>query len=635
VFPGKPVVALVAFVACAGLASIGCGSSDEGGPTTTPTANDPGTTPDHVTVPTCGVGQMARAGSTTCVAVGGAVPEGFEAAADGAWGFRAIVSPKPCLGLERAAIGSATCKPIDDCNAPFPPADAKLVVSATDLTLAAALAIAGDGDTIAIDEGTYPSIVLNRDVNLVGRCASKVIFQAAGTAKENGIGVDGGHKVSVKSVTFRGFEFGIWAGGSGTSATVESSIFEMGGAAAWVISGATLDFRTSLVTSAGTTRDKLVDGIIVARGGKATVADSEFRYLHVALDAFGVGSQLTASHLVVSERSPELLSPLVVASEGAKVDVDSSRFEAFNSYLGGAKALDDRDPKGNTPAKLHIEKSELVRTNPTDASGFDVFGGSTLELVESTLAYRARVAVSAEEASNVSFVRSVVRPVSKDDAKNRVVGAAFVVNDGVRLSLEGSAIVGSSQSAILASRGCQIGLTSSLIADTWEYTRKDFSKRFTSGQAISLSGNATLELTDSTLANNAGVAIWMGAEKSHVRMGRSAVLATGSITDATAVAGLFALSGALEITDSLFHGMPDTALSLSGVTGVVARTVFSKSDVGFRVVTGSTLVEDKDEARVPEEGEVITRSNVLVDIVTPESADELPLGDCKCAAPPK
>ena len=145
----------------------------------------------------------------------------------------------------------------------------------------------------------------------------------------------------------------------------------------------------------------------------------------------------------MSERSPELLSPLVVSSEGAKVEVDSSRLEALNSYLGGAKALDDRDPKGNTPATLHISKSELIRTNPTDASGFDVLGGSTFELTDSTLAYRARVAISGEEAANISLVRSVIRPVSKDDAKNRVVGAALIVNDGVRLSLDGSAIVSS------------------------------------------------------------------------------------------------------------------------------------------------------------------------------------------------
>jgi len=403
-----------------------------------------------------------------------------------------------------------------------------------------------------------------------------------------------------------------------------------------VVAGATLDFRTSLVTSSGTTRDKLVDGVLVARGAKATVTDSELRYLHVALDAFGVGSHLTASRLVVNERSPELLSPLVVSSEGAKVEVDSSRFEAFDSYLGGAKALDDRDPKGNTPATLRISKSELVRTNPTDASGFDVNGGSTFELTDSTLAYRARVAISGEEAANISLVRSVIRPVSKDDPKNRVSGAAFVLNDGVHLSLDGSAVLASSQSAILASRECQLRVANSLIADTWEYTRKDLSKRFTSGQAISLSGNAALELTDSTLANNAGVSIWMGPDKSSVRIERSAVLATRDATDSTAIAGLLALSGTLEITDSLFHGIPDTAVSLSGVTGGISRTIFSKSAVGFRVVAdSSTLVEDPDEARVPADGEVITRKNVLVDIASAQTADELPLGDCRCSAPAK
>lgn len=579
---------------------------------------------------------MAHVGSGTCIGVGPtAIPEGFEPAPDDAWGFRAIVPPQPCLGLERASIGSRACKPIDDCNAPFPPPAAKLVVAAGGLTLPAALSIAGDGDTIALDEGTYASIVIDRDVKLVGRCASKVVFKTAGTGKENGIGVDGGHQVSVKSVTFHGFEFGVWAGGPGTSATVESSIFESGGAAAWVVAGAKLDFRTSLVTSAGTTRDVLVDGILVARGGQATVTDSEFRYVHVALDAFGIGSHLTASRLVVNERSPEPLSPLVVSSEGATVEVDSSRFEAFDHGLGSAKALDDRDPKGNTPAKLHISKSEMIRTNPTDAAGFDVYGGSTLELTDTTLAYRARVAISAEENANVSLVRSVVRTVSKDDPAKRVSGAALVVNDGVHLSLDGAAILGSSQSAILASRECRLKVTGSLIADTWEFTRKELGKRITSGQAISLSGNASLELTDSTLANNAGVSIWMGAEKSSVRIERSAVLDTRSAADSTAIAGLYALSGTLEITDSLFHGIPDTAVSLSGVTGTISRTIFSQSPVAFRVLAASTLVEDADEARVPDAGEIITRKNVRVDVATAQSADELSLGDCRCEAPPK
>jgi hypothetical protein len=620
----------------AGFASTACSSSDGGGATTSPTANDPGTAPDHVTIPTCGVGEMPRAGSSTCVSVGpAAAPEGFEPAADGAWGYRAIVPPHPCLGLERAAIGSRDCVPIDDCNAPFPPANAKLVVKAGGLTLPDALAIAGDGDTIALDEGTYASIVVDRDVNLIGRCASKVMFKAAGAGKENGIGVDGGHKVSVRSVTFHGFEFGVWAGGAGTSATVERSIFETGGAAAWVVAGATLDFRTSLVTSAGTTQNVLVDGILVARGGTATVTDSEFRYLHVALDAFGIGTHVSASRLVVNERSPEPLSPLVVSSEGATVEVDSSRFEAFDRGLGGAKALDDRDPKGNAPATLHISKSELIRTNPTDAAGFDVYGGSNLELTDSTLTSRARVAISAEESANVSLVRSILRPVAADDPSKRVSGAALIVNDGVHLSLDGSVILGSSQSAILASRECQLRVANSLIADTWEYTRKDLGKRFASGQAISLSGNATLELTDSTLANNAGVAIWMGPEQSSVRIERSAVLSTKAAKDSTAIAGLFALSGTLEITDSLFHGIPDTAISLSGMTGAIARTVFSQSAVAFRVVADTTLVEDADEARVPGAGEVITRKNVIVDVATAQSADELPLGDCRCEAPPK
>lgn len=579
---------------------------------------------------------MVLAGNPSCVPVGPkSVPEGFEASSP-SWGFRAIVPQDACAAGERAAVGERTCKPVDDCSAPFPPANAKIVVrsgaapgSGVQSNLADAIAAASDGDTIAIDEGTYPGVIVDRDVTLVGRCASKVILQA-GSPTDNGIGVDGKHTVALRSMTLRGFRFGIWAG-NGASVTADRAIFtSQDGVAAWVTNGAAFDLRESLVDGKGT---EMLDGVVVARGGRVTMSDSELREVHVAADAYGIGSRVSGTRLVVSEHSEEM-SALVVASQGAQIDVDHSRLVASEQFIGGAKPTDTRVKGESAPSTLRIASSELIRSQPTNPSGFDIEGGSTLEISDSTLAYRARIAISANESANVSLARTVIRPVSDEDAANLRVGSGIVVNDGVRLSLEDSAIVGASQSAILASKGCRIQLTGSLVRDTWEFERVSLNKRMKSGQAISLSGDAVLEMTNSTLENNAGVSIWLAADTPRARIERSAVLSTLDPERSNAKAGVLAYGGTLEITDSLFHGIPDTALGLGNVTGSVSRSLLSKSDVGFRLLGESRLIEEHDETRRPDPGQVLTRDNVLVELGSPTREEDIAVGECRCKVAP-
>ncbi len=615
------------FVAVLALAAIGC--SDRASEPTTETAK---TTPlDRVDVPSCPVGTMARAGATGCAPVGPqAPPEGFEAAPD-AWGFRAIVPKVQCLPDQRVAIGSERCVAVDDCAAPFPPPGAKVVLRDGD-DLAAALALAAPGDTVALDEGTYAGVRVSRDVNLVGRCASKVVLRAA-SADDRGIEVDGARTITLRSLTLRGFDWGIWAATSGASIAVERTIFQGNRAAVWVTRGARIELRKSLVDARRDLLDPspipIADGLVVANGASADVRETELREMHVALDAYGEGTRASAAAIVASERSREA-SALVVASLGAEVEVDGSRLEAAERYVGGAKAEDDREPKKKAPARLRIASSELIRVLPTDASAFDVQAGSTLELEGSTLASRARVAIASNDATRISVVRSVVRPVDVRDAKNREVGAGIVVNDDVALTVEDSAIVGMAQSAILASKGCRLTVTRSLVQGTFELERTAFDVRFASGQAISLSGDASLELIDSTLADNAGAAIWMGGAEASARIERSAVLATRGEAS-TAVAGLVAWGGTIDVRESLFHGVPDTAIALGQVTGVVADTVLSRSAVGFRWLGDSRLVPDADEARQPMTGEILARDVVQVETEATEVEEPLPLGDCRCS----
>lgn len=617
----------LSFAVALALAGLGCSETSQ-----EPTTDVAKTTPlEHVDVPSCPIGAMPRAGAPTCAPVGPQKPpEGFEAVS-GAWGFRAIVPTVQCLPDQRVAIGNGKCVVVDDCSAPFPPPGAKVVVKSGD-DLSAAIAKAAPGDTIAIDEGTYSGVRVARDVNLVGRCASKVVLQAA-SADDRGIEVDGARKIAIRSVTFRGFDWAIWAATSGAAVSVERSIFQGNRAAVWVTRGARIDLQQSIVDARRDLLDPspiaMADGVVVANGASANVAETELRDIHLAIDAYGPGTRVKATAIVASERSPEM-SALVVAAQGAVVEVDRSRLEAAEKYVGGAKGEDDREPKTKAPAKLRITRSELIRVFPTDASGFDVHGASSLELEDCTLASRARVAISSNDSSQVSVVRSVIRPIDPRDAKKREVGAGIVVNDDVALTLEDSAILGMAQSAIMASKGCRITMARSLVAATWEHERKSFDERFESGQAISLSGTASLELTDSTLADNAGAAIWMGGEEARARIERSAVLTTQPEAS-TAFAGLVAWGGTIEVRDSLFHGVPDTAMALGQVTGLVADTVLSKSAVGFRWLGDSRLVPDADETRRPQVGEILSRNVVQIETDAAELEEPLPLGDCRCA----
>lgn len=611
-----------------GVGVAACNSAEPAARVTAAAPTEPATAVP-VELPSCRVGTMVGKGGTACVPVGPSeVPEGFEPAPDD-WGFRAINPFGNCPDRFFSAVGFSTCVGIDRaCPATFAPAGARLVHDQVELL--AALASSAPGATIALADGTYEPIIVDRDVNLVGACAERAVFRGKG-ARSRGIEVRGPHKVSLRSLTISDAEFAIWAT-DGATISVEQSRFSSNDCAAWIEHGAALKLRHSLVEAGAT---KMADGVLVARGGHAELVDAELRDMHVALQAFGGGSTAKGSSLVISDRSPEALSALVIASHGGEVEIDRSLIFAQDSFIGGATATDPREV-GTAPARLRITSSEIMRVHPTEAGGFDVAGGSTLELVNDTFETRARVAISAEGGAKVLLERTVIRPVLAPDVADRGVGAGLVINDDVQLTLDRTAIMGVSQSAIMASKGCHVRAVGSLIADVWEYSRTDLGKRFASGQAISLSGDAVLEMSDSALENNAGASIWMDrGGKASVKVERSVIVNTREADRSTAVAGLLAWSGTVDVRDSLIHGIPGTALAFGEVTGAVFGTTVSRSDVAFRFFGQSRTVAAVEDAQRPGAGEILSRGNVLIETTTAETEEALPLGDCRCekAAP--
>jgi hypothetical protein len=584
----------------------------------------PAEPPAPVVLASCGIGTMVGQGGTACVAVGtNAVPDGFERSADD-WGFRAINPFGMCPDRFFSPIGSKICVAIDHpCPATFAPPGATLVHDQGELV--AALAASTPGAVIALAAGTYSSIVVDRNVSLIGMCPENVFIEGSG-AQSHGIEVRGSLSVYLRSLTIRNTGYALWATG-GATITAEQSRFTGNDVAAWIEHGATLKLSHSLVDAGA---NKMADGVLVARAGHAELTDAELRDMHVGFQAFGVGSTAKGTQLVISDRSTEPQSGMVIASDGGDVQIERSLIFAQNTFIGAATATDPRETS-TSPARLRISSSEIMRVLPTDSGGFDVSDGSSLELVNDTFETRARVAISAESGAKVLLDHTVIRPVLPTDVASRGVGAGLVINDNVQVTLDHSAITGVSQSAIMASNGCHISATGSLIADVWEYTRTDLGKRFASGQAISLSGDAVLEMSDSALENNAGAAIWMDrGGKASVKVERSVIADTRAADRSTSVAGLLAWAGTIDLRSSLVHGIPGTALAFGDVTGAVFETTLSKGDVAFRFFGQSHTVTAADAEQRPAADEVLTRDNVVVETTTAETEDALPLGDCRC-----
>lgn len=603
------------------LLAAGCTSADSGGQTSEVAAAEPA----PIVLQSCGVGTMLGENGARCVPVGpDELPVGFERVA-GVWGFKAINAWGLCPEGSFSVIGTDLCRAVDHtCAEEFPPSGMTLVHDQAELV--AALGTSAPGATIALADGTYDGIVIDRDVNLLGRCSKRVTIRGD-KATGRAVTVVGPRAVvTLSALTVSDAKFGISAR-EGAKVHVERTHFFQNEVAAWVEGDASLEISHALVDAGN---QVMADGVIVAKGGHAELEEMELRDMHVGLQAYGEGSTAKGSSLVISDRSTEPLSGLVVAAHGADIDLDRSIVFARQVFIGGAS---DGDPRlaGSVPAKLRVTNSQVVRAMPTEAGGFDVGGGSTLELVNDTFETRARVAISAERDATLSLERTVIRPVAPTDPEQRVVGAGLVMADRVRLSIDRSAIMGVSQSAVLASRGCRVEMTKSLIADVWEFTRKGFDHRFDSGQAISLSGDSVLEMSDSALVDNAGAAVWADrGDETTIKIERSVIAATRERT--TAAVGALVWSGTFDIRSTLVHGIP-SALAFGDVTGAVVDTTLSRGDAAFRFLGESRIVPVDNDDSSPSAGSVATRNNVLVETLLSETNEALPLGQCRCERP--
>lgn len=598
-----------------------------------------------LTTDTCGAGTMASIGSTSCVQVGPTTcAAGFHPAAGG-YGCDTDLPATACAGATRDAVGSTTCVPIGDCNAAFPPSNATLFVDASftagqvDAThftsVSAALAVAQSGAVIAVESGTYSDVIApSVSVNVVGRCAERVIFAAADPAK-TAVQEDKAVSLGVSNITFRNYHAAI--GATAGQLTLDSVVVESSHFAGIVVGNKSTTATISNVVVRGTrgaATDANAFGLYIGYGAQVTVTDSAFvdnDYIGAGISGDGgPGASLRLSTSVVRDGHPFGSGGGygwgLYASDQVTLDVESSAIvdnRGFGILANSQKAT-------TRFATVKVAGSVVRGTvlDPVAGQGMGIESNkSTLDLEQSTLSDNEQVDLYAAGGGTTTIAQSALLGTSDPDPA-ALGPLGLVVVDGP-LSMNSTAIVGTRAGAEIEGASAT-EIHRSLVADTRASSLGYYLEDNYVGVGILVESAAQLLIDGSTIRNTRTAAmialgqatlndvLVTGTRAGGDGVGGRALSAQGSST-VTVGASAFIDSGetgvlaaehaALTLSDSTIG---QTTLDSSGSYGI---GVFIGDDDMPSSIVGTTVRQSAGPAIAVSNAGLSVRSSAVVDNV--------------------
>ncbi|MEO8875204.1 MAG: right-handed parallel beta-helix repeat-containing protein, partial [Polyangiaceae bacterium] len=550
----------------------------------------------------------------------------------------------------------ATCLPIGDCNAAFPPANATLFVNgaftagqidATHfVTVDAALASATSGAVIAVESGTYTGrMVPSGNVSVVGRCAEKVVFQAADSTTsaieiERGqvafsnmtlrdyhaaVSILGGN-VTLDSMVVEGSHFaGIVVGNTGTTANISNVVVRgtraggsdanafglyIGDAAAVTVTGSAFadnDYINVGVSGDGKAGAKLTLTGSVVRNGHAFSAAGGFGWgiygsnkisldveQSAIVDNTGFGLQLNSTttktaaqgKIVGSVVRGTALDP--VNGVGIGIEGNRSVWDIEQTTVSGSNQT-DLYMAGGTSAT--ITGSTLLGTSSADAAALGPLGiiaiDSTVTLT-STSIFGTRAGAEFEGATIAEVDDSLITQTRTTPtgyyADGNYVGVGLFMEEGATLTSKNLALVGTHTAGMITLGNTTA--TNLLI----EGTRAGGDG--VAGRGISAQKGSVLTLQGAAIRDNAetGIAV---AQNSVLNLSDSIVDTTSVDPSGKYGIGILLLkndSPSTITTTTLRHGQ-GSALAASASGARVTKSAFLDNSVGVYVQDGASLVE--------------------------------------------
>lgn len=450
---------------------------------------------------------------------------------------RAVLPAAACPDGTRAALGDTACVPLGDCTAPFPPASATHFVDddygpgdidATHFaSIAAAVAAAPAGATIAIETGTYPEpLLLEAPVTLHGRCAAQVVLDGAGS---DAAGLDVRAEVAASGITVRGFSPGVWTQ-LGGDLELEASALTANARAGILVSdpGSSAGLSSCALTANGPSGATFGQGAAVGFGGALSLEDCALdgNREHGVL-VTGDDSSAALVRTVVQRTQPR-------ASTGA-LGLGIAVQDGASATLEGSAVLDNRvagvTVLGSTSA-LHVVQTEVARTaiGEEDGSpvgvGINAQQGATLTVQEATIADNGQDGLRAwsgaglvadrvaaldngtagvwiEDAGTaVTLTASVVRGTVPARLADTLASSGFLVGNGATLDAADIVAEGNAGSGMIL-----FGAGTLVRARRWLARRNLPLADGDYGFGITVEFGGTLELTDSAAVGNTAVGL--------------------------------------------------------------------------------------------------------------------------------
>lgn len=507
--------------------------------------------------------------------------DGFEKDPSG-WGCREVLADV-CSGATRAALGSPTCVPIGDCSAPFPPANARLFVSAagaTDAThfrsLYAAALASRTGDIIAVDTGVYrESAQFDRAVTVVGRCAEKVIFDGTGLTTTGLISVA---PTTVRGLTVRKFpvavdvsaglvledsvledneDIGIYAEGTAITAKVARSVI-----------------RNTIAASMAT-----AFGIDLAKGTTMDIVDTEITKSQGAGIIVTPGSKVNIATSVIRDSTGDRqgLGGYGLNGQGGDATIVNSAF--INNADTGVRAY-----KNGT---LTVERTVIRGTRPGDRGrgyGLVASTGSTLTASKVTITGTVGVGIVCES-STATVTDSVVR--AQVSAPDGDFGDGVYVFNGGSLTLGHVALIDNARSgANVFDAKTEATFDHVLLSGTKPLPAGDMGL----GVAIAFGAHAKIDSTVIINHHHTGIYVFEGGT---LDLTKSAIRETAlQLMRQPLGHGILATdSKRIVITGSEIRKSAGIGVAFANTAAVISQSVIADNAVGIHVQDGSTLVQ--------------------------------------------
>lgn len=443
---------------------------------------------EQVAAEECPAGSRPKIGSTKCEPVGWTTscPNGFEVDASG-WGCVDQRSPK-CEGATREAQGTGKCVAVGDCNAAFPPAGAILVddsftdgqVDATHFkTIAAAIAAAPAGSTVAVESGTYAEeLKIDRTLSLVGRCPAEVKITpgALGTTDPAILVENKASGVVISGLMIEGPHIGGIDVYFGSDALIEEVVVE--GAKLWgvIVDASTAKIKRSKLSGTILGPDpqgKETKGGWDVAAGASTVSLDDVDLAGGTTGIFSGTSdtQISGSRVVIRNQAPQ--PPVRAAGAYARAGrILLERAVIHDLVADGALSSDQ--------ARTIIEARDIVIRDVKVANGARGYGavayeGGEVDIHNGSIVGAESVALLARDSGSIlTAVDTVIRGPAKSYAvpdedlivSSERAGVGAQVLDKAKMNLDGVAVLETFGWAIYADSGGVLDVKHSLVSNT-------------------------------------------------------------------------------------------------------------------------------------------------------------------------